>query len=81
MKIYKIELAGFTKPGNVLPEVFATLHRPIGDDYITVTISWADGTKNTHSVEADNEDDVWSMADCLQESLDGHKGTGSMIHD
>lgn len=81
MKIYKIELADPIKPGQFVPEVFATLHRSIGDEYITVTIRWADGNEKTHSVRADRSDDVLSIAVLLQETLDGHKGTGSMIND
>lgn len=81
MKIYKLELAGQIKPGQCIPDVFATIHRPIGDEYITVEIVWADGSDKLHTVRADCPDDIWSMAECLQEILDGHKGTGSMIHD
>ncbi len=34
-----------------------------------------------HHVKADCQDDVWSMAQCLQQHLDGCRGTNSMIHD
>ncbi|MEX2388793.1 MAG: hypothetical protein WD534_13020 [Phycisphaeraceae bacterium] len=35
----------------------------------------------THHVQADCEDDLRSMAECLQEQLDGIRGTNSDIHD
>ena len=38
-----------------------------------------DGRK--HYVNADCEDDIFSMAECLQFHLDGVRGTNSMIHD
>ena len=81
MKIYKLELAGPIKPEQCIPDVFATIHRPLGDDYVNVTIRWADGQEKNHSVQADDPGDIWSMADCLQEVLDGYKGTGSEKHD
>ena len=81
MKIYKLELAGPIPAGKVIPDVFATIHRPLGDQYVNVTIRWTDGHEKNHSVQAGDPDDLWSMADCLQEILDGHKGTNSMIHD
>ncbi len=81
MKIYKLELAGQIKPGQCIPDVFATIHRPLGDTYVNVTIRWADGSEKIHSVQATDSDDIWSMAECLQENLDGCKGTNSMIHD
>ncbi len=81
MKIYKLELAGQIKPGQCIPDVFATIHRPLGDDYVNVTLRWADGHEKNHSVQADDAGDLWSMAECLQEILDSHKGTNSMIHD
>jgi len=32
-------------------------------------------------VAADDRDDQWSMAEGLQETLDGCRGTSSMVHD
>jgi hypothetical protein len=34
-----------------------------------------------HTVQADCESDIWSMAELLQQHLDGCRGTNSMIHD
>ena len=81
MNIYKVELAGPIKKGNFIPDVFATIHRPLGDSYINITIRWADGHEKNHSVQAGDPDDLWSMTECLQETVDGHQGTNSMIHD
>ena len=80
MNIYKVQLAGPTKVGKNIPDVFATIHREKNNEYINVTISRASGDEKVHKVQADCIDDAWSMAECLQEVLDGHKGTNSMIH-
>ena len=79
MRITKIELAGRLNKHN-LPEYFATLHRVPSSDTITVTIIGPDSERE-HIVEADCPEDVFSMAQCLQEHLDGCKGTSSMVHD
>lgn len=79
MRITKIELAGRLNKNNI-PEYFATIHRTPGNDYFTVTIIAPDGQRE-HIVEADNADDMFSMAECLQYHMDGCKGTNSMIHD
>ena len=36
---------------------------------------------NMHLVSRDDQDDQYSMAECLQNILDGSRGTNSMIHD
>jgi len=79
MNIIEMKLAGHMNKGDV-PEYFATIHRVPGNDYITVKLISADGERE-HLVEANNPDDVYSMAECLQYHLDGCKGTNSMIHD
>ena len=85
MRITSINLAGASKtrlgdgtPG--LPNVLARISREDGSDHITVEIL-SPGHERTHHVQANCEEDVWSMAECLQYQLDGHKGTNSMIHD
>jgi len=87
MRITSIELAGSSKttlhdgqPG--LPRAFARISRRDTDasSYIDVTILTPGGERK-HSVHADCDEDVWSMAECLQRHLDGHVGTNSMIHD
>ncbi len=79
MRITEMKLAGRLNKNN-LPEYFATIHRVPGNDYITVKLISADGERE-HMVEANNPDNVYSMAECLQYHLDGCKGTNSMVHD
>jgi hypothetical protein len=78
MHIVKMELAGRITKGS-LPEYFATIHRVPGNDYITVTIISPDGQRE-HLVEANNPEDAFSMAECLQYHLEGNKGTNSDVH-
>jgi hypothetical protein len=78
MHIVKMELAGRITKGS-LPEYFATIHRVPGNDFITVTIVGPDSEKE-HLVEANNSEDVFSMAECLQYHLEGNKGTNSDVH-
>ena len=85
MRITSIELAGTSDtalhdgaPG--LPRAFARISRKAGDDYITVELLMPSGDR-THHVQADCEEDIFSMAECLQFHLDGCKGTNSMIHE
>jgi len=79
MHVIEMKLAGRMKKGDV-PKYFATIHRVPGNEYITVKLISADGERE-HLVEANNPDDVFSMAECLQYHLDGCKGTNSMVHD
>ncbi len=84
MRIMSIELAGISNatlhdgaPG--LPSAFARITRNPGEDCIAVELLLASGER-THRVQADSDDDIWSMADCLQSQLDGCKGTRGDIH-
>lgn len=79
MHIFEMKLAGRITKGKI-PRHFATIHRTSGNAYITVTLITA-ASQREHLVEADNPEDVFSVAQCLQYHLDGHKGTGSMVHD
>ena len=75
MRITRIDFEG--QSGN-----YATAVRKRDDDHIEVTILTPgnpDGRR--HRVLADCEEDLFSMAECLQHHLDGHRGTNSMIHD
>lgn len=81
MNIYEIKLAGKMDKNTKLPIAFATIHRVPGSDQITVTISDASGNDRRHLAQADSPEDIFSMAQCLQEQLDGCRGTSSMIHD
>ncbi|HEX7010765.1 MAG TPA: hypothetical protein VF184_12350 [Phycisphaeraceae bacterium] len=75
MRITRMDLEG--TPGH-----YATITRRTGSDQIEVTILTPDQPEGrVHHVQADCEEDLWSMAECLQHHLDGHRGTNSMIHD
>ena len=84
MRITSIELAGAStrmpsgKPG--IPRAVACIHRSLGDEFITVEIL-APGLDRKHQVQPDDEQDQWSMAECLQRTLDGCTGTNSMVHE
>jgi len=61
---------------------FASASRKRKSDYIDVTIltpNNPDGRE--HSVLANCKDDIYSMADCLQQALDGYQGSGSEVHE
>jgi len=85
MRITAIELAGSSKttlrdgsPG--LARAFARISRRTGDEYITVELLTHAGER-THHVQADGEDDRFSMAQILQHAVDGYEGTNSEVHD
>ena len=78
MRITSIELAGRVAEGKTLPMAFARIHRALDSEWIEVTIL-VPGGERTHHVEADCDEDPWSMAECLQAHLDGRKGTNSEI--
>ena len=85
MRITSIELAGTSNtklrdgsPG--LPGAFAKISRKQGDEHITVELL-TPGGERTHHVQADDVDDQWSMAECLQAHLDGYDGTNSEIEE
>ena len=80
MRITSITLAGTIEKGQIAPRAFATATRKIDAEFIDVTITAPDDTF-VHHVQADCEEDVWSMAECLQYHLDGFEGTNSMIHE
>ena len=81
MKIVSITLEGGLDPKTGRPRAYATIKQPGGGEYIEVTIDWSSGRSHKHLVAAADRDDQWSMAEGLQETLDGRKGTGSMVHD
>jgi len=61
---------------------YATAVRRRDSDQIEVTILTPDTPDGReHNVQADCQEDIFSMAECLQHHLDGHRGTNSMIHD
>ena len=81
MKIASITFEGSTDAKTGLPVAFATIRRAKGSETIEVTIDWPSGRSRKHLVAADDRDDQFSMAEGLQETLDGHNGTNSMVHD
>ena len=79
MRLTRIDFEG--KPGH-----YATAQRRTGSgtapNVVVVTILTPDVPNGReHHVTADCEDDLFSMAECLQHHLDGCQGTNSMIHD
>ena len=82
MRITSIEIAGTIEEGKHLPRAFARIGRKLGDDHITVEILTGAGHGDrTLKVKADDSDDQWSMAECLQEAMDGYRGSNSDIND
>jgi len=81
MKIVSLTLEGGLDPGDNDVLAYATIKRPRGGQHIIVTIDWPDNRSRIHHVAADDRDDQWSMAEGLQETLDGCRGTSSMVHD
>jgi len=79
MKIASIIFEGSTDPKTGQPRAFATVRRPESSEYIEVTIDWPSGRSRKHLVAADDRDDLWSMAEGLQQTLDGCRGTNSMV--
>ena len=49
--------------------------------YILVTLMAPNQKEREHWVNAECEEDIFSMADCLQCFLDGYRGSNSEIHD
>jgi len=85
MRISVIELAGSSKttlrdgkPG--LARAFARISRRTGDEHIRVELL-THASERTHQVQADDEDDQFSIAQILQHALDGYEGTNSEVHD
>lgn len=86
MNIYRIELAGEIDKKTGLPICFATIYSRPGNGQFTVTITTPDNitdaqSSRDHVVDATCQEDVFSMAQCLQYHLDGYKGTNSEVHE
>jgi len=78
MKIIEMKLAGTMKKDDV-PSHFAVISRIPGNETLCIKLISCDGEVE-HKVMADDTDDVFSMAQILQECLDGCRGTNSDIH-
>ena len=86
MRITKIEIAGGSRKRSrkgraAAPPALAEISREPNSEYIEVTIISSTAPRRKHLVHAADIDDQWSMAERLQEALDGRRGTNSMIHD
>ncbi|MEX2670911.1 MAG: hypothetical protein WD294_02245 [Phycisphaeraceae bacterium] len=74
MRITRIDIEG--RPGH-----YAILSRKRDSDQIHVQILTPEQPNGRdHHVQADSRDDLWSMAECLQFHLGGHKGDETAIH-
>jgi len=85
MRITSIELAGSSsttlRDGTAgLPRAFAKVGRTTDAEYVEVTIIRPGGERK-HMIRADCEEDIRSMAECLQSQLDGYDGTNSEIEE
>ena len=78
MKITSIQLAGTRAPGKRMARAFAEITRTRDDRYIQVTIL-RPGSERKQMVSADCEEDIASMAECLQQELDGFHGGNSEV--
>ncbi len=80
MNIIEMTLASDVKPNDKVPGTFVTITRKLFSEYIDVRILTGDGEKK-HFVNADCDEDIYSMAECIQFHMDGCKSTKSMIYD
>ncbi|MFG0252394.1 MAG: hypothetical protein ACF8NJ_05915 [Phycisphaerales bacterium JB038] len=53
---------------------YARLRRKQDGEHIEVELI-TPTLRRTHHVRADDREDQWSIAECLQETLDGYRGT------
>ncbi|MHB1158456.1 MAG: hypothetical protein ACYC26_16655 [Phycisphaerales bacterium] len=79
MRITRIDFEG--RPGCYANAQRRT-HAGNVPNIVVVTLLTPDAPEGReHFVTADCEEDIRSMAECLQHHLDGCRGTGSDIHD
>lgn len=86
MRITRIDFEGRHEINGQAGHWYATAQRRDGmhngPDIIEVTIFCpASPNGRTHHVNADSEDDIFSMAECLQYQLTGYDGSNSEIND
>ncbi len=74
MRITSIELTGTTLRGQRTPRAAARISRKPGEPTLCVEI-WTPEAERTHTVDVHCDEDIRSMADCLQATLDGCRGT------
>ena len=80
MKLTRIDFQGGFK-NNKVCAIAQRKKCHTSDNQILVTLMAPNQEERQHWVNAACEDDVYSMADCLQCFLDGYKGSNSEIHD
>ena len=78
MRITNIELPGRIEKGKKQPRSLARIRRRIGSNHIEVQILAPSGDQR-HQIQADDDEDIRSMAKCLQYQLDGYKGTSADV--
>jgi len=86
MRITRIDFEGRHEIKGQAGHWYATAQRRDGmhngPDIVLVTILSPDTPNGReHHVDADCEEDLRSMAECLQHQLDGYAGTNSEIND
>jgi hypothetical protein len=86
MRITRIDFEGRHEIKGQAGHWYATAQRRdgmhSGPDIVLVTILAPDTPDGReHHVDADCEEDLWSMAECLQHQLDGYTGSNSEIND
>lgn len=74
MRITRIDIEG------AQAQHYATITRDLGSDFVHVEIL-TPTLERKHHVLADDRDDRWSMAECLQETLDGVRGSRFEINE
>jgi hypothetical protein len=60
------------------PAASAVIRRPAGGGPVEVEIALPGGPRR-HTVQPGDRQDLWSMAQCLQETLDGVRGCGGDV--
>ena len=86
MRITRIDFEGRHEINGQAGHWYATAQRRDamhdGLDIVVVTIFAPDMPNGrVHHVNADSEEDIRSMAECLHHHLEGYTGTNSDIHD
>jgi len=84
MNVTEIQLTGTMDKKTGRPIAVASISKNRTGDYLTVQIDTGSPLTpeiREHKVEINNEDDLFSMAQCLHFQLEGRKGSNSEIHD
>ncbi len=79
MKITRIDFEG--RDGRYATAQRKTDGKNKTEMIVVTTMSPEHAVGRDHFVNAECEDDIFSMAECIQMFLDGYEGTNSDIHD